>query len=164
MPAIAIRTATVDDVGTLLRLVRALAAYENLSGAVASTEDDLRRDGFGPHPAFEARIVSLDGRDVGFALFYPNYSTFAGRSGLFLEDLFVEPDARGHGLGRLLLTDLARIAVARGWRSIVLHVLDWNPTREFYRHLGFRQHGEWLLQSVTGEALDRLGRDAPPAA
>lgn len=156
MPAIAIRTATAADAGTLLRLVRALAAYENLSDAVTATEEDLRRDGFGPHPAFEARIVSLDGADVGFTLFYPNYSTFAGRAGLFLEDLFVEPAARGHGLGRLLLADLARIAAGRGWRALVLHVLDWNPTRQFYEHLGFRRHGEWLLHSLSGEALARL--------
>lgn len=163
MPAIAIRTATADDAGTLLRLVRALAAYERLSHAVVSTEEDFRRDGFGPNPAFEARIVSLDGRDVGFTLFYPNYSSFAGRPGLFLEDLFVDPEARGHGLGRLLLADLARIAGERGWQTIVLHVLDWNPTRGFYEHLGFRQHGEWLLQSVGGEALARLVAAPPPA-
>ena len=111
MPAIAIRSATAADAGTLLRLVRALAAYENLADKVVSSEEDLRRDGFGPHPAFEARIVSLDGEDVGFTLFYPSYSTFAGRACLFLEDLFVDPAARGHGLGRLLLADLSGATV-----------------------------------------------------
>ncbi len=156
MPEIAIRTATIDDVGTLMRLVRALAAYENLADKVVSSEADLRRDGFGPRPAFESRIASLDGRDVGFTLFYPNYSTFAGRRGLFLEDLFVDPEARGHGIGRRLLEDLAGIATARGWQAIVLHVLDWNPTRRFYERLGFEQHGQWLLQSLGGLALRRL--------
>jgi GNAT superfamily N-acetyltransferase len=159
MPAIAIRSATAADAGTLLRLVRALAAYENLADKVVSSEEDLRRDGFGPHPAFEARIVSLDGEDVGFTLFYPSYSTFAGRACLFLEDLFVDPAARGHGLGRLLLADLAAIADGRGWQSIVLHVLDWNPTRRFYEHLGFRGHDEWLLYTLGGDALARLAGD-----
>ena len=160
MPEVAIRTAQAGDAGTLMRLVRALADYESLSENVISSEADLVRDGFGPAPAFEARIVSLDGRDVGFALFYPTYSTFTGRRTLFLEDLFVDPEARGHGLGRLLLEDLAGIAADRGWQTIVLHVLDWNPTRRFYERLGFRQHGQWLLHTLTGDALRRLaGRD-----
>ncbi|BBK34251.1 L-amino acid N-acyltransferase YncA [Stella humosa] len=159
MPAIAIRTATVADVPTLMRLVRALAAYENLESAVVSSEEDLRRDGFGPHPAFEARIASLDGVDVGFTLFYPGYSTFSGRRSLFLEDLFVDEAARGHGLGRRLLADLARIADERGWTAITLHVLDWNPTRAFYEHLGFRAHGQWLLYSLSGWSFDRLAAE-----
>ncbi|MGE0717962.1 MAG: N-acetyltransferase family protein [Alphaproteobacteria bacterium] len=156
MPEIAVRPATRADVPAMHALIRGLAEYENLADKVVSTEDDLLRDGFGPHPAFEARIATLDGRPAGIALFYPTYSTFSGRAGLFLEDLFVEPWARGHGLGRLIMEDLARTAVARSWGSIVLHVLDWNPTRQFYDRLGFRQHTEWLLCTLSGEPFDRL--------
>ena len=156
MPEIAVRLAEEADAESLHRLIKGLAAYEKLADKVVSSVDDLRGDGFGPHRCFEALIGTVDGRPAGLALFYPTYSTFSGRPGLFLEDLFVEPEARGTGLGQALMEMLARIAAERGWRSLVLHVLDWNPTRDFYRKLGFVHHQEWLLYTLSGPAFDRL--------
>ncbi|MGE0723564.1 MAG: N-acetyltransferase family protein [Alphaproteobacteria bacterium] len=156
MPEIAVRPAVEADAETIHRLVKGLAEYENLADKVVSTVADIRRDGFGPNRCFEALIGTLDGRPAGLALFYPTYSTFSGSAGLFLEDLFIEPAARGSGLGRAMMESLARVAADRGWRSIVLHVLDWNPTRDFYRKLGFAPHQEWLLYTLSGAALERL--------
>jgi GNAT superfamily N-acetyltransferase len=153
---IEIRDATAADVGTLLSLVRELATYEKKPHAVKATEADLLRDGFGPERRFEARIAILDGEPVGFALFFADYSTWEGRPGLFLEDLFVAQRARRHGVGRALLADLARTAVARGWGRLNLNVLTWNPARAFYHALGFEHMEEWAPYRVDGDALRRL--------
>jgi len=159
MTSIQIRDATPEDCGTLLQLVRDLAAYERAPDAVVATEADLRRDGFGSERRFEARLAILDGRAAGFTLFFPNYSTWEGRAGLYLEDLFVAEWARGHGLGRRLIADLAAIALARGWRRLELSVLDWNPARGFYKALGFEHKQEWLGYRLTGAALETLVRE-----
>jgi GNAT superfamily N-acetyltransferase len=160
MPNIEIRDARPDDAATLLHLVKELAIYERQPDAVTATEADFRRDGFGPERRFEARLASLDGRPAGFALFFPNYSTWEGRAGLYLEDIFVAEWARRHGVGRRLIADLAAITIARGWARLDLSVLDWNPARGFYHRLGFEHRQEWLGYRITGTALRRLAEGA----
>jgi GNAT superfamily N-acetyltransferase len=154
--AIEIRDATRADIPLILGFVRGLARFEKEPDAVVATEADLLRDGFGETPYFEARIALLDGKPAGFALFFPNYSTWQGRPGLYVEDLFIEDWARGRGLGRAIMADLARIALARGWTRLDLAVLDWNPARGFYAELGLAHRQEWLPYRVTGKALEAL--------
>lgn len=156
-----IRLAEERDAPTILRLVRELAAYEELLHAVQASEADIRRDGFGPQRRFECLLAELPGGEdgdeaVGFALFFHNYSTFRGRPGLYLEDYFVAPAARGRGIGRALMARLAAIALERGCTRLDLAVLDWNPTRELYRHLGFEHQRAWLPYRLEGEGLRRL--------
>ena len=161
MSAITLRFATADDVGLLLQLIRELAAYEKAPDAVVATEDDLRRHGFGPLRHFEALLAFVDGEPAGFALFYPDFSTWHGRPGLFLEDLYVREWARGRGVGQRLMARLAAIAIERDWPTLHFNVLDWNPARGFYRRLGIEPQNEWLPYSAIGEALRRLAaRDA----
>jgi len=156
MSAITLRFATADDVGLLLRLIRELAAYERAPEAVVATEDDLRRYGFGPERHFEALLAFVDDKPAGFALFYPDFSTWQGRPGLFLEDLYVREWARRRGVGRRLMARLAAIAIERDWPALHFNVLDWNPARGFYRRVGISTRTEWLPHSATGEALRRL--------
>jgi GNAT superfamily N-acetyltransferase len=158
---IEIRDATPEDVPLILGFVRDLATFEHEPDAVKASEADLLRDGWGAERRFEARIALLDGKPAGFALFFPNYSTWAGRAGLYVEDLYVADWARGRGLGRAIMADLARIAVSRGWARLDLAVLDWNPAREFYAALGLAHRREWLPYRVTGEELRALARRAP---
>jgi GNAT superfamily N-acetyltransferase len=121
-----LRPATADDVPVILSLIRALAAYEREPGAVRATEEDLRRDGFGPRPLFEVTLAEWDGAPVGFAFWFLVYSTWRGRPALHLEDLFVQPEARGRGIGKALMQHLARTAVDRGCARFVWSVLYWN--------------------------------------
>ena len=159
MPEIAIRFATADDAGLLLHFVRELATFEKAAGSVVATEDDLRRHGFGPEPHFEALIASVDERPAGIALFFPTYSTWRGKPGLYLEDIFVSEWARGLGVGRRLMARLAAIAVERGWERLDFSVLDWNPARGFYERLGARALDEWVRYQAEGEALRRLAAE-----
>lgn len=153
-----IRPATAGDVAEILRLIRALAAYEKLADEVVATEDALRQTLFGARPAAEVLLAEVRGRTVGLALYFHNYSTFLARPGLYLEDLFVEPEFRGQGIGKALLAAVARLAVQRGCGRFEWAVLDWNaPAIEFYRSLGARPLNDWTLFRVTGEALDKLG-------
>lgn len=164
MTATLIRPARPEDAATIVELVRALAVYENEPlTSVKLTPEDVLRDGFGAEKRFEALIAELGGRPVGFALYFHNYSTWEGRAGLYVEDLFVLEEARGHGLGRQLITALAAIADARGCRRLDLNVLDWNPTRDFYHRLGISHMKEWLPYRLTQPALAKLGAEADPA-
>ncbi len=156
MSSVTLRFATADDVGLLLQLIRELAAYERAPGAVVATEEDLRRHGFGPERRFEALLALVDGEPAGFALFFPDFSTWRGRPGIFLEDLYVREWARGRGVGRRLMARLAAIAVERDWAALHFNVLDWNPARGFYRRLGITTRSEWQPYSAAGEALRRL--------
>ena len=156
MSAAILRFATADDVGLLLQLIRELAAYERAPKAVVATEEDLRRHGFGPDRRFEAVLAFADGEPAGFALFFPDFSTWLGRPGLFLEDLYVREWARGRGVGRRLIARLAAIAVERDWPALHFNVLDWNPAREFYQRLGIEARGTWVPYGATGAALRRL--------
>ena len=156
MAEVTIRHATPADAGTIVRLIRALAAYEKLLDQVRIEEADVLRDGFGPRPCFECLLAEIAGEAAGFALYLNDYSTFQGRSGIFVEDLFVCEAARGRGVGRRLLARLAAIARECGCGSLNLIVLDWNPAREFYHRLGFVEARGWLPYTMTGAALDRL--------
>jgi GNAT superfamily N-acetyltransferase len=156
MDGITIRFAAADDAPVVLRLIRALAAYEKAPEAVVATEEDLARHGFAPERQFEAILAFLDGEPVGLALFHPRFSTWLGRPGMYLEDLYVAPEARGRGIGRRLMAHLATVAVERGWGRLDFQVLDWNPARGFYRRLGIEHLGEWLRYGADGEALRRL--------
>lgn len=154
-------TRGADDADTLLELVKALALYEKEPEAVQATADDLRRAGTGPRPYFEAIIAELDGRPAGFALYFHNFSTWTGRPGLYLEDLFVHEWARGHGIGRKLMAECARIAKARGCGRLDLWVLHWNPTREFYHRLGIEHMKDWLPYRADAKGIERLAGETP---
>ena len=154
----AIRAAQAADAPEILRLIRALAEYEKLAHEVVATEDALRQTLFGAQPAAEVLLAEADGRPVGMALFFQNYSTFLARPGIYLEDLFVEPAFRGAGIGKALLRAVARLAVQRGCGRFEWSVLDWNqPAIDFYQSLGARPLDDWTIFRVTGEALRKLG-------
>lgn len=152
-----VRPAILADVPTILRFVRELAAYEREPDAVAATEPMLADALFGPAPAAEAVIAEVDGAPVGFALFFHNFSTWTGKRGLYLEDLYVTPEARGGGVGRALLAYLAGVALDRGCARFEWAVLDWNaPAIGFYRAIGAIGMEEWTVQRLSGDALVRL--------
>jgi len=152
-----IRPATREDVPVILGFVRALAAYEREPDAVTATEADLLRDGFSPNPFFSCLIAEHNGRAAGFALYFFSYSTWLGRPGLYLEDIFVEPELRGRGIGKALLERVAAIAVEKDCPRLQWEVLDWNtPAIEFYRAMGAEFLDEWRNVRVTGEALRKL--------
>ncbi len=156
-----VRAASVDDVPLVLRFIQGLAEYEHLAHECIATEDALRATLFGERPAAEVLIGSLDGEPCGFALFFPTYSTFLARPGMWLEDLFVEPHRRGHGLGTALLARLAALAVTRGCGRLEWSVLDWNePSIGFYRALGAAPMDEWTTYRLTGDALGALAARA----
>lgn len=151
-----IRQATADDVPTILGFIRDLAEYEKLSHQVVATEDLLRATLFGPRPAAEVLIAEAEA-PVGFALFFTSYSTFLAKPGLYLEDLFVRPSARGNGHGKQLMVALAKLCVERDYGRFEWSVLDWNePALKFYRSLGALPQDEWTVQRLTGDALKAL--------
>jgi len=149
-----IRPATRDDVPLLLALIGELADYERLRDEVVLDAELLERHLFGERPAAEAVLAEVEGEAVGYALFFPTFSTFLGRPGMWLEDLFVRPARRGAGVGRALLTHVAGLAVARDCGRLEWSALDWNePALGFYRELGARRMGEWELHRLDGQAL-----------
>ena len=142
-------------------MVRELAIYEREPPAsVEARESDYLRDCFGPARRCEVLIGEVDARVQGFALFFHNYSTWIGRAGIHVEDLFVREGARGQGLGRRLLAALALIALERGCRRLDLEVLDWNPARKLYEHLGFTRQSQWLPYRLAAEGIARLAAEA----
>ncbi|HEX5229920.1 MAG TPA: GNAT family N-acetyltransferase [Bryobacteraceae bacterium] len=154
---IRIRPATEHDVPLILKFIRDLAEYEKLSHMVVITEANIREHVFGTNPVAEVLIAYWNDRPVGYALFLRNFSTFLGQAGIYLEDLFVEPDHRGKGIGKALLKRLAEIAVERDYGRLEWAVLDWNtPSIEFYRSLGAQALSEWNVYRLTGDALMRL--------
>jgi GNAT superfamily N-acetyltransferase len=151
------------DVARLLELIRALAEYEKLSHLVVGTEDQLHEELFGPRPVIESVLAWDGGQALGFALFFHNYSTFLTRRGLYLEDLFVVPEARGRGIGKALIRHGAQLAVARGCGRYEWSVLDWNtPAIAFYESLGASMLGDWRICRTEGDALARLAAPATP--
>jgi GNAT superfamily N-acetyltransferase len=159
MPSIALRTAAAGDVGILLQLIRELAIYEKAPDAVVASEADLLRHGFGAERRFEALLAFVDGKPAGFALFFPNFSTWLGRPGLYLEDIFVAEWARKLGVGRRLIGRVAAIAVERQCGRLDFWVLDWNPARQFYHRLGIEHQAEWLPYRASDAALARLAAE-----
>lgn len=152
-----IARATERDVPIILQMIRDLAEYERMSDEVVATEQRLRESLFGARPDAEVIIASVGSDPAGFALFFHNYSTFLGRRGLYLEDLFVKPAFRGRGIGKRLLVELARIAVERGCGRFEWTVLDWNePAIGFYKSLGAQSMDTWKTFRVAGDALTRL--------
>ncbi|HEX4335919.1 MAG TPA: GNAT family N-acetyltransferase [Polyangiaceae bacterium] len=141
-----IRAANAQDVPLMLQLIRELAAYEREPDAVVATEEDLLRDGFGAEPKFRVLIAEWDRGAAGFALYFYHYSTWLGRAGIFLEDLFVKPELRGKGIGKALLMELAKIAAKNGYYGVKWEVLDWNqPAIDFYRSYGATLLNEWRI-------------------
>ena len=156
-PGVTLHAAQHEDVGLILDLIRELAVYEREPDAVRADEAMLARQLFGERPAAEVVIARVDGEPAGFALFFHNFSTWLGQRGLYLEDLFVRPQFRGHGAGLALMAHLARLAVERDCGRFEWSVLDWNtPAIDFYRRLGATGMDEWTVQRVTGESLQAL--------
>jgi GNAT superfamily N-acetyltransferase len=152
-----IRPATEDDVPLILSLIRELAEYECLSHEVVATEGILRESLFGERRGAEVLIASYKGAPAGFALFFHSFSTFLGRPGIYLEDLYVKPEFRGRGIGRALLTQLARLAKERECGRLEWSVLDWNePAIKLYKSIGAVPMDEWTVYRVTGDALETL--------
>ncbi len=157
--SLSIREATAGDVPLILDFIRQLAEYEKLSHEVEATEVALRETLFGARPFAEVLIASWGDAPVGFALFFHNYSTFLAKPGIYLEDLFVNPSARGKGIGKALLTRLAELAIERGCGRVEWSVLDWNaPSIEFYRRMGAQAKDEWTVFRLTGEALGQYAK------
>jgi GNAT superfamily N-acetyltransferase len=160
-----IRPARPGDVAAIHRLVRELAEYERSLDQAEGTPDDLRRSLFGEQPAVFAHVAEHDGAVGGFALWFLNYSTWTARHGIYLEDLYVTPELRGHGYGRALLAELARICVERGYGRFEWAVLDWNaPAIGFYQALGAVAMDGWSVHRLAGPALTELAAGAEPAA
>jgi GNAT superfamily N-acetyltransferase len=160
-PAIVIRPAVREDVGEILAFIRELAEYEKLPHEAVADEAGLAAQLFGATPRAEVLIAEVDGQSAGFALFFHNFSTFVGKPGLYLEDLFVRPTFRGFGLGKRLMVRLAKIAVERDCGRFEWSVLDWNqPAIDFYRSLGAAGMDEWTVQRVAGDALTALAAQA----
>lgn len=154
-----IRSATVSDVGIIMQLIRDLATYERAPEEVASTEEQLSEVLFGSRPAAEVRLAFEDDQPIGFAVFFHNFSTWLGRPGLYLEDLFVKPEYRGKGYGRALLRDLARIADERGCGRMEWAVLNWNePAIKFYEKLGAKALDEWIIYRLTRDGIGSLAK------
>jgi GNAT superfamily N-acetyltransferase len=154
---ISLRVATSADTPQILAFIEGLAEYEKLTHACHATEEGLRESLFGPRPYAEVIMADYEGQPAGLAVFFHNYSTFRAKPGIYLEDLFVLPERRGHGVGKALLKELARLAVERGCARLEWSVLDWNePSIQFYKSLGAEPQDEWTTYRVTGDALARL--------
>jgi GNAT superfamily N-acetyltransferase len=157
---VSVRAATAADVPLVLAFIRELAVYERLEHQVVATQADLTAALFGARPYAEVVFACLDGREVGFALFFHNFSTFLGKPGIYLEDLFVRPESRGRGIGKRLLAWLAALALERGCARLDWAVLDWNePSIGFYKGLGAVALDDWMTMRLTGAALERLGSE-----
>ncbi len=162
---LSIRKATEADIPLVLQFIRHLAEYEREPNAVVATEEDLRRDGFGPQPKYRCIIAEWDGRPAGFAFFLYNYSTWRGQPGLYLEDLFVLTEMRGKGIGKALLQHLAQVAVQENCYGIRWMVLEWNePALKFYDSLGATILGEWETMLLTGDGLLQLAETGKDTA
>ncbi|MEW6638452.1 MAG: GNAT family N-acetyltransferase [Actinomycetota bacterium] len=160
MPDLEIRAATAGDVPLILAFIRELADYERLSHEVVATEEILRESLFGERRVAEVALAHLGTKPAGFALFFHNFSTFLGRPGLYLEDLYVRPEFRGEGVGKALLTHLARLATERGCGRLEWWVLDWNePAIRFYRRLGAVPMDDWTVYRLSGDALKALAAE-----
>jgi len=158
---LSIRPATKDDAALLTAMIREFAEFEHLEHEVNTTAEDLLRDGFGPQPKFRAVIAQWDGEPVGYAVFFDFYSSFQGRAGLFLDDLFVRPAFRKHGIGKALLAHVAGIAWREKYFCMRWEVLDWNtPAIDFYKKIGAAFLEEWKPAILIGDALEAAAKEA----
>ncbi len=158
---LSIRPATIKDASLLATMILELAQYEKLDHEAAVTAESIARDGFGPHPKFRAIVAELDGKPAGYAVFFEFYSTFQGRAGLFLEDLFVRPPLRKQGIGQALLNHVARIAWEEDYFCMRWEVLDWNkPAIDFYQRLGAVFLDEWKAVMLIGDPLQAAADSA----
>ena len=156
-----LRKTTSKDIPLILSFIRELAEYERAPNAVSCTERDLRRDGFGTNPKFRVILAEWDGEPAGMAFFFHNYSTWQGRPGIFIEDLFVRPQFRGKGVGRALMAKLAQTVIAERCHGIRWEVLDWNkPAIDMYQHLGSKFREGWRIMQITGQELIELAKTA----
>ena len=151
-----IRKASLDDVPLILKFIKELLVYEKLSKEVLATEDVLRETLFGDKPYAEVLIAEIDQKPVGYALYFYNFSTFVGRPGLYIEDVFVSEEYRGRGVGTALFKYCAHIAKERKCGRMEWFVLKWNPARKFYDYMGAKPMDEWVVYRLTGEALDKM--------
>jgi GNAT superfamily N-acetyltransferase len=157
--SLTIRRARADEAGLVFTFIRELAGYEKLSHEVEATEADIAEALFGENPRLYCDIAEWDGEPAGFAVWFINFSTFSGKPGIYLEDLFVRPSLRGKGIGKALLVHLAKQCVTNGWSRLQWAVLDWNtPSIEFYKSLGAELMDEWTICRVNREALIRLAQ------
>ena len=165
MTSLTIRPATIADTDLILHFVRELAIYEKAEDEAKATPEHVRRTLFCEQPAVFGLICEVDGKAVGFAVYFFNYSTWQGQHGLYLEDLYVSPEQRGKGAGKALLSHLAKIALDNNCGRFEWSVLDWNmPSIEFYDSLGAKPQSEWIRYRMTGEALQALAQQAPAPA
>lgn len=156
---IEIREARAEDAPLLFQLIRELSEFEKIPHEVIATEDTIRESLFGSVPAAEAALAFRDGAPAGFAVFFANFSTFVGRPGIYLEDIYVRPEHRGAGVGKALLAHLARLARRRKAGRIEFAVLDWNPARKFYERFGARPMDDWILYRLPPDAIARLAEE-----
>jgi GNAT superfamily N-acetyltransferase len=156
-----LRKAAAEDIPIILSFIQELAEYERAPNAVTCTKKDLRRDGFGPNPKFRVIIAEWNGQPAGMAFFFYNYSTWKGRPGIFIEDLFVRPKFRGKGIGRTLMGYLAQTAIAEKCYGVRWEVLDWNKSAiDVYQHLGSKFRDGWRIMQITGQELAELAESA----
>jgi GNAT superfamily N-acetyltransferase len=156
-----LRKAAAKDIPLILSFIRELAEYERAPNSVACTEEDLRRDGFGPTPKFHVIVAEWNEEPAGMAFFFYNYSTWQGRPGIFIEDLFVRPGFRGKGIGRALMASLAKTAIAEQCYGVRWEVLDWNkPAIDVYQHLGSKFREGWRIMQIAGQELRELAKSA----
>lgn len=157
VPGFTLRFARPDDIPLILELIREMGEYTRLSHEISATGDSLRDSLFGPRPVAEVVIAGYQGRPAGFLVFFHNFSTFVGRAGLYLEDIYVKPELRGRGLGRVMLAWLARLALERGCRRLEWAVLDWNePAIALYRRAGAVAKEDWTVWRLSGARLEAL--------
>lgn len=150
------RKAVESDSGLILKFIRELAIYEKMEKEVVAREEDLAESLFGDRPAAEVIFALTEGSEAGFVLFFHNYSTFLGKAGIYIEDLYVKPEYRGKGIGRKLLEHIAGLAIERGCGRVEWWVLNWNPARKFYEALGAEAMDEWTVYRLSGHKLNKL--------
>ncbi|TGC07505.1 GNAT family N-acetyltransferase [Methanolobus halotolerans] len=153
---VTIRQTDERDVSLILGFIRAIAEFEHLSDSVMTTEEDLSKSLFGPRPYAEVAVAEVGNKSAGFVMFFHNFSSFAGKPGLYIEDIYVHPEYRGRGVGRSLMVYCARIAKERGCGRMDWSVLNWNPARKFYESLGAQAHEEWIIYRMGEKAFSEL--------